>query len=113
MLAPSRAARSAMASPIPRDAPVMNSVLPASDMSGLHMGSGAVAGRLCAVIVGETIGAGKIGHMQRTARMAHDVGIGEQRGGGAAGVIRALLGLLAEARIAGALGAYEAGRQGE
>src|SRR5437588_337249 len=32
MLAPSRAARSAIASPMPRDAPVMNSVLPLSDM---------------------------------------------------------------------------------
>src|SRR5438046_2965287 len=35
MLAPSRAARSAIASPMPRDAPVMNSVLPLSDMFGL------------------------------------------------------------------------------
>src|ERR1700730_10441892 len=33
MLAPSRAARNAMASPIPREAPVMNSVLPLSDMA--------------------------------------------------------------------------------
>src|SRR5204863_6904329 len=32
MLAPSRAARSAIASPMPRDAPVMNSVLPLSDI---------------------------------------------------------------------------------
>ena len=32
MLAPSRAARSAIASPMPREAPVMNSVLPLSDM---------------------------------------------------------------------------------
>src|SRR3954454_20907241 len=32
MLAPSRAARSAIASPMPRDAPVMNSILPLSDM---------------------------------------------------------------------------------
>ena len=31
-LAPSRAARSPMASPMPRDAPVMNRVLPLSDM---------------------------------------------------------------------------------
>src|SRR3954466_16298348 len=30
--APSRAARSAIASPMPRDAPVMNSVLPLSDI---------------------------------------------------------------------------------
>src|SRR5215472_2652896 len=33
ILAPSRAARSAIASPMPRDAPVMNSVFPASDTS--------------------------------------------------------------------------------
>ena len=32
MLAPSRAARKAIASPMPREAPVMNSVLPLSDM---------------------------------------------------------------------------------
>ncbi len=32
MLAPSRAARSAMASPMPREAPVMKSVFPLSDM---------------------------------------------------------------------------------
>ena len=36
MLAPSRAARSAMASPMPREAPVMNRVLPASGMNGLR-----------------------------------------------------------------------------
>src|SRR6516165_1867891 len=36
MLAPSRAARSAMASPMPRDAPVMNRVLPASGMNDLR-----------------------------------------------------------------------------
>src|SRR5271154_2579470 len=35
ILAPSRAARSAMASPMPRDAPVMNNVLPASDIVSL------------------------------------------------------------------------------
>jgi hypothetical protein len=34
-LAPSRAARSPIASPMPRDAPVMNSVFPESDMAGL------------------------------------------------------------------------------
>src|ERR1700739_1132907 len=34
MLAPSRAARSAMARPMPREAPVMKSVFPASDVSG-------------------------------------------------------------------------------
>jgi hypothetical protein len=32
MLAPSRAARNAIASPMPREAPVMNKVLPESDM---------------------------------------------------------------------------------
>lgn len=37
-LAPSRAARSAMASPMPRDAPVMNSVLPLSDIGPLSPG---------------------------------------------------------------------------
>src|SRR5688572_24664215 len=35
MLAPSRAARNAIASPMPREAPVMNSVLPLSDMGFL------------------------------------------------------------------------------
>src|SRR5271169_6652326 len=35
ILAPSRAARSAIASPMPREAPVMNSVFPASDILGL------------------------------------------------------------------------------
>src|SRR5580700_7507602 len=33
ILAPSRAARSAIASPMPREAPVMNRVLPASDIA--------------------------------------------------------------------------------
>src|ERR1700675_5000107 len=33
MLAPSRAARSAIASPMPREAPVMNMVFPASDIA--------------------------------------------------------------------------------
>src|ERR1700722_6628930 len=33
ILAPSRAARSAIASPMPREAPVMNSVFPASDIA--------------------------------------------------------------------------------
>src|ERR1700722_10669998 len=36
MLAPSRAARNAMGSPMPREAPVMNRVLPASGMNGLR-----------------------------------------------------------------------------
>src|SRR5580704_14601349 len=37
ILAPSRAARSAIASPMPRDAPVMNSVFPLSDMRPLFL----------------------------------------------------------------------------
>src|ERR1700716_3388328 len=36
ILAPSRAARSAIASPMPREAPVMSRVLPASDIVFLH-----------------------------------------------------------------------------
>ena len=36
ILAPSRAARSPIASPMPREAPVMNRVLPASDIARAH-----------------------------------------------------------------------------
>src|SRR4029079_12815852 len=43
MLAPSRAARSAIASPMPREAPVMNSVLPLSDIGYLIMPASTLA----------------------------------------------------------------------
>src|SRR5215212_9933354 len=93
-LAPSRAARSPMARPIPRDAPVMNSVLPLSDIAFastrqrqrriLHeprAGDDRVLQplRACGEVFGEEAGERDAGGVGRIGVAAPQGGVGGQR----------------------------------